>query len=551
MIKAIEKHLLPGSRQKIYLILVFVSLILFFYSAWQVGPVIVEVEAPLGLASYLAPGYWIGLALLVATSIFAFLDRELKKDAIFITILIALGLFLLGIRVFVEANAVDSTAYYPTSEVYNLLAAGHLDITNPSSIATYYSWPAIHFISASLLEVTGAYLLPIMKYTPLFWILCFVFITYGIGKRFKLEPERCFLLSFLAISSWLIAFAGFYYARFPAMMLFMLLFMLLIVPRRTIADRVAVTLMFAALVLTHGLTAMAVLPAVILLSFYRRDYSFVALFIVIFGAWYMYEATTALEAGIQAFTTPLRNILELTQAERYQVSASTARLASRYSELGFAALYGVLMMGSVILLLRRRITGQRRNQVISIFRWAIGVGLIVLWGHGEVVFRAFIYCVVPAACIIVLSFSSRKVLIPLMCLFVALSPLSNYAGLAGWGQVLTTELKGAEFFALEVKTPGSYFYGPGNQLPFYYNPDLVMFPNYNPFWYTRWPGEVNLSDLDWNVHYIISSKQLTNWQTFSWGEAPYDAWPKTEAGQKADLLYNNGDFQIYENHLAE
>ncbi len=50
---AMMDRLAPDLRQKIYLILVFTSLIFLFYSAWQVRPVIVEVEAPLGLASYL------------------------------------------------------------------------------------------------------------------------------------------------------------------------------------------------------------------------------------------------------------------------------------------------------------------------------------------------------------------------------------------------------------------------------------------------------------------------------------------------------------------
>lgn len=90
MNKAIYGYSSIGSRQKIYLILVFVSLILLFYSVWQVSPVIVEAKAPLWLASYLSLGYWTGLALLVATSIFAFLDHELKKDAIYIIILMAL-----------------------------------------------------------------------------------------------------------------------------------------------------------------------------------------------------------------------------------------------------------------------------------------------------------------------------------------------------------------------------------------------------------------------------------------------------------------------------
>jgi len=550
MSEAVQRYFLPGSRQRIYLIGVFGSLIIMFLSVWRVGPVVVEAKDTFGLVSHLPLGYWMGLALLLVISIFAFLDRELKKDAIYLAILIALGLFLLGITVFVYENAVTPDSYYPTAEVKNLLITHHLDINHPPILSSYYSWPAIHFISASLMEITGLDLYPFLKYASLLWIPCFVFVTYGIGKRFKLEPNRCFLLSFLAISSWLINFAGYYYARFPAMILFLLIFMLLLVPRRTPAENIAVVLMFTALVITHGLTAVAVLLALTLLAIYRKNPISMLLFIVIFGVWYIYQATGALDIGIDAFKKPLKDIFSLVEGGRYQVSASTSRLVTRYSELSYLAAYAALMIGSAVLLLRRKIKEEHRKLIIALFCWAIGVALIVFWGHGEASFRTFIYCIVPALCIVVLSFSNTKLLIPLMCLFVVLSPLFSYAGQAGWGQVLTTELKGTKFFALEVKPKSSYLYGPGGQLIFYYDPGMVSSPHLDPLStanVTRL-GDVDLSVLD-KLQYVIISKQETSWQEFTWNEAPYASWPQTEGGKKANLLYDNGDFQIYENHL--
>jgi len=44
-------NLALGERKKIYLIMAFISLILFFLAVWKVSPVIVEPSAPLGLAS--------------------------------------------------------------------------------------------------------------------------------------------------------------------------------------------------------------------------------------------------------------------------------------------------------------------------------------------------------------------------------------------------------------------------------------------------------------------------------------------------------------------
>ncbi len=117
------------------------------------------------------------------------------------------------------------------SVVRELLATHHLDLERSPHIISYYSWPAIHFMSASLLEITGIDFLQIVRYTPLFfWPPCFVLITYGIGKRLKLAPNRCFLLSLLALSSWILSYSGFYYPRFVAMILLLLVLMLSLEP---------------------------------------------------------------------------------------------------------------------------------------------------------------------------------------------------------------------------------------------------------------------------------------------------------------------------------
>ena len=550
MSKAFQSRLPVEARQKIYLLLAFVSLILLFYSIWQIKPVIVEVEDPVGLVSHFTACYWIGLALLVLDAIFAFLDRELKKDAIFIVILITLGMFLFGIVPFVYENTRHADVYYHPSLVYNLLEEHHIDIKN-SPLATYYQWPALLFTSASILTTTGFtgdFIQGLVKYVPLFYMLCFVFITYSIGKRLELAPNYCFLLSFLTLSSWLYMF---HYANHAvALLLYLLIFMLLISPRRTVAESVIIMLLYGALVITHGLTSLAVLPALVTISIYRKEGRFIALFVAIFAAWFLYQATPAMEAGVRWWwANPLFNIFEMAQVERYATPSAPARLVIRYSTLTYVALYGSLVVGSAILLLRRSITGQRRKQVIFLFCWAIGAGVIIFSGYGQALWRSYIFCIVPAVAIVVLSFPSRKLMLALMCLCVALSLPANYGGEVSWGQVLTTELKGAKFFACEVKPqpPDEYFYviGGGERVILSYNPNLL---GVHRRWAAQFPSEVDLSTLD-RVHYVIISKQGTDGVKFAWGEDPYAAWPETEAGKRANLIYNNGYFQIYENHL--
>jgi hypothetical protein len=521
--------------------------VLLFISVRQVYPVIVEPAAPLGLASYLPPAYWIGLALIVAVSIVSFLDRELKRDAVFILILLVMGLFLFGIRVFVYECAQDTDSYYPVSLVYNLLTEHHLDTANAENLATYYSWPAIHFVSASLLEITGADLLDIMKYTPIFWVLCFVFTTYGIGKRLKLTPDRCFLLSLLALSSWWISFSAFYYPRFIAVMLFLLILMLSLRSKRTVPETIVLIVTYVALVISHGEIAISATLGLVLLSIYRRDYRLLMLLIVTLSAWYIYQASESLGYGLDYLGAFFRDILSFAQTERYQAtSPAMGRLVARYSQLLSAALFGTLMIWSIILLAKRKTTGQSRDQVITLSALAIGVALFALSGMSQAVMRAFILCIVPAAGIIAVSLHSRRLLVPLVFVFISLSLFINYASLAGFGQVDAPSLAGSRYLASDVK-PDSCFSLSYRGLALYYDPDLAGIRASTPVDSGAIsPNTADMSLLD-EYHYVVISRYYCNSFVFSWGEDPYAAWPQTEAGQKADLIYTNGYFKIYEN----
>jgi hypothetical protein len=554
----------PGIRLKIYLILVFLSLVLLAFSILQVAPIIVEREASLGLASHLPPCYWIGLALVVVTSIFAFLDSEIKKDAVYILLLVVLGLFLFGVTVFFEENATQPETYYPFGEIRNLLTLHHIDIAHPTAgyTGSYQSWPSFHFLNAALLEIPGiaASSYPVViKYMTLYFLFCFILVTYGIGKSFKLAPEHCFLLSFLALSSWLIGFAGYYYPRSYGMTLFLALFMLLLTPKRTVAAAIAMILLFSTSVLTHGMLPLAIIPAVILLAIYRKDPRFVALFIVITFAWYIYQAPIAMGIGIGQLLNPLWEVMRLAQMERYQESAPALLWAIRYARLVYLVSYAGLMAGCVFLLLSRKIIAGRRKQVISLFAFAIGVASTVILGFGETTYRTYLYCIVPALCIVGLSLPRRKIatvlMVVLMCVFVIAYLPANHGNEAVYGQVLTSELKGTEFFVIEVNPPaGVAFYTFAAQLMYYNQGFLatVGFPNCADIerdfhvLHEKFPEIYSspISVLD-RLHYVITSRQ----SVADYPGVPWQTWPQTEAGKMANLIYDNGHFQIYDNYM--
>ena len=284
------------------------------------------------------------------------------------------------------------------------------------------------------------------------------------------------------------------------------------------------------------------------------DYLHIALFIVIYLSWYLNVAFIAMEHGIRAFwTIPFKELFMVAEESRYQLPSVMARAVNRYAELASLALYIFLVAGSFIVLLRRKIAENYRKYAITAFVWLFGVAIVIALNYGgEGSYRLYLFCLLPSACIIALLISKKLLLIPVMCLMVALFPFSNHSVDAAYRQVRTTELKGSEFFAMNIQPWHSYYYGGDPALVNYYQPTfyeddaIAMFaPSWLP---AKMPGDVDLSYIDTHCQYVLISRDGTDHVEFGWGVDPYTEWPeKSEVGRRSDRLYDNGDFQIYWN----
>jgi hypothetical protein len=536
-----------SSREKLYLLLTFISLILLFISILQIRPVIVETSAAWGLGSYLPVYFWLGLGILILVSVCAFLDRGPIHDITYLVILIAVGLFLFGIGVFAFENPRIVDAYWPTSEANILVQQGHMDITTPTAIGAYNSWPAIHFFTASILEVCGISL-DFIRYMPLVFMLILICLTYGIGKRLALNANQCFLFGFLVLSSWM--FISHYGPNTIGMLFYMVMFLLLF-NKQTVANSILCILTFGALVLTHGLTSIVVLLGLAALCWQRKEWGLLPLFVVIFMSWYMLQAIPAMERGIQTFwALPFKDLFAVADTERYQVVAAGARLVSRYSREIYLVVYALFVVGSLALILVKKYSRWRRKLVLLTLSWSMSVALIVALEYGgHVINRAYLYVMVPVALITALAFWGSKlmrVLIVLgMCVTAACAIPANYAVEASWGQVLTTELKGSEYFANIVHPQTEYFYE--------YVPNLIRSFNLGMSSIEVFvpqsvepdnPGKISLTALD-ELSYIVLSKEGDNAMVYQIGYNPFSAWPLTSEGMKAGIFYDNGSYRVY------
>jgi hypothetical protein len=552
-------------RLPLYFLLVITSLILFFFSIWQVSPVIVGVQSPLGLASHLAPSYWAGLLIIVMVSIITFLDRRPKSDAIYLLILAILSQILLGVVSFVYENPRSPDTYFPITEVYSILNRGGLDIVHPPTLPMYYSWPALHFISAFIANVAvgESGFLEVVKYTPVVFSLILVLITYSIGKRLELTSNLCFILSFLSITSWL--FLLHYGNNAVGMLFYLLLFMMLLKPKNSADENLVVFILFGGLIMMHSLASLAALGGLIALSVYRKETRLVLPSAVLFAMWYLYVAFIA--AGTQArlwLADPLRDILELARIERYQEESVLARTVARYSQLSYVALYAVLTSLSMLLVFRRRPPVEHRRQVTSILMWMLGSSLVLFSGYGQILARGYVFAVVPAVCVAVLALSrhvlAKALLVGAMLVTVALSLPANFGAEASWAQVLTTELKGSMFFAIRVhpQPTDSYFqqFPNGANLILAYDSSLFRVRHLEHATIVQMlklraiPAAKAVSALD-DVTYVILSRSGRNAMNFRLGGDPYAAWPESAGGRQADQIYENGDYQIFRNRQHE
>lgn len=544
-------------RLKLNLILSLVSLILLFISIGQIKPVIVEPSNLFGLASLLPITYWVGLALILLCSIFTYLNRKHTNDAFYIYLLVIIALFLFGISVFSQEYPRDVGAYFPSAEIKILTQYSHINIGQ--AIPSYSSWPSIHFITKYILEITRIDLLEWIRYFPLFWVGCFILLTYSIGKRLKVAPESQFLLTFMALASWWTSWSGFS-PQAIAILLYLVCFMILIAPRNTVSESFLLILTFCALIITHSIAALAILLSLGILSIYRRQTQLIMLFLVFFSAWYMFVAVATLQQGIASWwSAPLRQIFQMMKQAGDVVGATTLqRMIFRYSQLAYVGIYGVIVIAALVLS-KRNTNKLKDNRLVSTCTLWIGgiLGLSIAVPSTtalitDMLSRLYLYGVIAAICILILAIQNRRLLVFLMVIVIAIHLPAHYGAEVASGQVLPTEFKGDEFFALKVRPIEPYFYNDGDvqKLIYFHNPELINIRYYSRQWDFAVPDMVDPSVLN-KAKYIIFGKQGNDRMLWGYGHDPLKEWLTTEGASRFTPIYDNGDFQIYLNSMAK
>ena len=185
-----------------YVGLLLVSWAFFVLAVRETGPVAIEWPAALGLLSYLHWTYWVGLGVLLSTALLVYLDRTVESDLLFVAIVLTVGLYTLGLTVFLEPNARTPASYGNFVEVRVLEEEGRLDLAEPLAPSSYRNWPGSLFLLHAVTEVTGVRdYVQITRYLPLVWPLALVAIAQALGRTLGLQPRQRFLLSLLPLAT--------------------------------------------------------------------------------------------------------------------------------------------------------------------------------------------------------------------------------------------------------------------------------------------------------------------------------------------------------------
>ncbi len=249
--------------------------------------------------------------------------------------------------------------------------------------------------------------------------------------------------------------------------------------------------------------------------------------------------------GAKEFVKQMTNIdtTSFTGAGKYDDGSLLTRQITHYARISYIGIYAFLMIVSIFIYMTGRIKENENRLTFKIsLYWMIGTLALITFKYGnvsEMEDRIYILSLIPMAMILVSSFKDRTLVI-IFILLISLHIPAHY-GSESADQTLTTDLKGAEFFAKNIPSYNASYS--------YYYSTYVMFNDPKKIFMT-WRsftgmGKANISRLD-TTKYIVSSDGTYNFMMYSRGYDPIREWlNNNKYNHDLNMLYDNGHFEIY------
>jgi hypothetical protein len=539
------------SRSKLYLVLANISIALLFFSIWEIKPVGVKVTDFLGLTSHLTIYYWLGLFLISLVSILIYISKFDVKNYLLIIILIYLSLFLFGIPIFAEENAWNPFSYYPAGEVKTVLTKGYVDTASNYPLISYRAWPGVHMISSFILLITNIEFDKLIKYYPLFWLLCMIFLIFSMGRRLELTATNSFAAVFIFLTSF---WPPQYYfsGQSLAIISFISLFMCAYTSRGKKSFEILSIIFFSMLTVTHFLTStIFLLSSVIQLKLKNYRKELIIFFLVIFLAWLVYLAPYAFQFGIDKFLNQAgkADFFYWEHTQKFSPVTMMRSLVNNF-RLSFLAICGFFIAVSTYCYFSNITLKDNKIKIKKIFWWLLALAPFVFIQYGPEVFeRVYMFSIVPASYIILLGIPSKKIVSIFMILLLIFHIPAHYGDAISW-QTSTVDLKGSEFFGKvypteRVLSRGQFllndaYYGGTRPLIWYDNPEMVKIPSENIGSFETNINQTVSSMLN-NASFVIDNGRGNAMTIYYYGFDPIDEWKKNINYM---LIYQNENYQI-------
>ena len=440
--------------KRLSIILTIIALILWSYSIYQARLVIDD----FGLLNSFPITYFIALALVTIASFILWRSQESHNGLLFLqlSILIA-SLWLIPILIGGVHGSVGGAAAYFIQTDY-IIEYGHL---NPS-LHWYHEYPINWIFYAETMQLWGIdYLGVFHKINPLIWQflgipLVYVFLrnTLGGDKR-----NYCWAgLWILYLGSWFYGFgAGFGPQAFGFFFYSVILALFSMTSFgqqkiRSVGHRISIILVFVGIALSHWLSSVFGLAAVMMLFLRKRiGLTTLAIFAIFIAAWTIYGAVTFFAGNLPEF---IGHALRWDEVWRYSfveriISSNPAHDFVNKIRVWHTALFlGIGFLGLILGLKSR----ENRGTHLTIFAMAIGIvavaSVIAFSYRHEIIDKTYLFGI-PLIAYFGTKLLNHKVTAILLCISLLIaSPLwitSHYAN-QYTNNIAQPNLEGLYFF---------------------------------------------------------------------------------------------------------
>lgn len=535
--------LLKSIQNRLILVGINISFILLIISIWNIKWLVVDVDDFLGLTSHLPAVYWIGLGLITICSIFAYLDEKSKSKIVPIYILLILVLYLFGIGLFAEENARNVFTYSNIAEINNIQSVHRIDISSDYPLISYRSWPAYHLLTFPIISICNIEIKDLIKYIPLFFVMYYLLFCMAIGHTVNFNKNNSFLIGYLFITSIFSAHQWYPSPQSLALCMYVLLFYIILLNflrdhKINIQHKLVLLASFAAVIMTHLLTSTILLFSFIAESFYQRKKEYVSLLFVMYLAYLAYLAPVGFRYGIRNVYSQMvsMDLFYFVGTTKF-VPVTHIKETVNYFRLAYILIYILIIL--IILFYVYKDTNQKRIQVFKFcLFWILGVAPLLSLHYGLEIFeRVYGFSLIPV-CIIICLYSNsiplKRLIIPILMFLLIFIHIPAHYGSESCDMTLSSELRGANFFADYAK----------NETYLYLFPSLIRYYNYH---FTTTPANtIDWSNpaIDFSIsdnRYVINSKRTYNFLKYHVGSNPLD---NEKMFMNHDTIYNSRSFII-------